>query len=111
MADMTTSSFPKMGENPLVGTIVNISGNRSPYTHPVALPSQGDAAAIGGTSIRSVGSDATGENAGPRFAPVTMICFPNDPAASQTGRGLRIVRSAVGNSDFWDRRYESGAAY
>lgn len=110
MADNATSNFPKMGENPMVGTLVNVSGNRSPYTHPVARPSQGDALATGGTAIRGA-SSMSGEHNGPRFAPVTTICFPNSPEASQTGRGLRTVKSAIGNRDFWDRRYEEGASY
>lgn len=106
MAESQTS-FPKMGEHPLVGTIVNTSGDRSPYTQTVAKPSQGDAIATGGTAIRGVGRDATGEHSGPCFAPQTTISFPNSPEASQTGRGLRTVPSVAsrtGNGDFWDSR-------
>lgn len=111
MSEAVSSSFPKMGEHPLVGTIVNTSGNRSPYTHPVADPAQGDAIATGGTAIRGVGSDATGEHSGPCFSPQTTISFPNSPEAGETGRGLRTVPSVAsktGNGDFWDRRGDSG---
>lgn len=106
--DAVSSNFPKMGEHPLEGSIVNTSGNRSPYTHPRPeyAPTGGqDAASAGG---RGVGPMATGENAGPRFAPVTTISYPNSPEASETGRALRTVRSAIGNRDFWDKRYASG---
>ena len=107
--DASSSNFPKMGEEPLVGSVVNVSGNRSPYTMPQARKGpSGDALAMGGTAVRGVGHDATGENAGPCFAPQTTISFPNSPEASQTGRALRTVPSAVGNRDFWDSRYESG---
>lgn len=109
--DAVQSAFPKMGEHPLVGTIVNTSGNRSPYTHDVARPSQGDAIAVGGNAVRGVGSDATGEHSGPCFAPQTTISFPNSPEAAQTGRGLRVVPSVAsktGNGAFWDNRAYSG---
>jgi hypothetical protein len=109
--DAVQSSFPKMGEHPLVGTIVNTSGNRSPYTHAEGRASSGDAIATGGTAIRGVGGDATGEHSGPVFAPQTTICFQYAPEASQTGRGLRTipsVASKTGNGDFWDNRANSG---
>ena len=105
---MSESQFPKMGEEPLTASLVNISGQRSPYTTPI--PRKGPAAdvlATGGTGHRGVGADATGENAGPAFRPQTTICFPNAPEASQTGRGMRTLPSAVGNRDFWDRRSDA----
>jgi hypothetical protein len=111
MSESVQSSFAKMGEHPLVGTIVNTSGNRSPYTHPVADPAQGDAIATGGTAIRGVGRDATGEHSGPVCSPQTTISYPNSPEAAQTGRGLRTVPSVAsrtGNGDFWDRRAFTG---
>lgn len=99
-----TTSFPKMGEEPLTSNIVNISGDRSPYTQSKAKFASGDALATGGTAVRGVGPDATGEHSGPAFAPQTTICFPNSPEASDTGRGMRTVRSSLGNRDFWDSR-------
>ena len=104
--DATSSNFPKMGEHPLEGTIVNTSGDRSAYTQSVARPTQGDALATGGTAIRGA-SSMSGEHNGPRFAPVTTISYPNSPEASQTGRGLRPVPSSVGNRDFWQSRQEN----
>ena len=105
--DATQSNFPKMGEHPLEGTIVNTSGNRSPYTHAEDRFTGGDAIATGGTAIRGVGGNATGEHSGPAFAPQTTVVFPNSPEAAQTGRGMRAIRSVAsktGNGDFWDQR-------
>lgn len=111
MADNAVSSFPKMGEHPLEGTIVNTSGNRSPYTQTQAKKGpSGDALAIGGTAVRGVGSDATGEHSGPCFRPQTTVYFPNSPEASKTGRALRTVPSALGNRDFWDSRTSQSGA-
>jgi hypothetical protein len=109
--DATQSFFPKMGDHPLEGTIVNTSGNRSPYTHPVSRPSQGDALGTGGTAIRGNGGIMTGEHSGPCFAPQATVVFPNSPEASQTGRGLRVmpsVASKTGNGDFWNDRSQTG---
>lgn len=109
--DATQTSFPKMGEHPLVGTLVNISGDRSPYTTSRPKAASGDAIATGGTAIRGVGGNATGEHSGPVFAPQTAISFANSSEASQTGRGLRTIPSVAsksGNGDFWDKRYEFG---
>jgi hypothetical protein len=106
--DAVLSAFPKMGEHPLEGSIVNMSGQRSPYTNPVARPVQGDAIAVGGTAVRGVGSNATGEHSGPCFAPQTTIAFPNSPESSQTGRALVTVPSKAGSSDFWDNRAYAG---
>ena len=105
--DAVSSNFPKMGEHPLEGNIVNTSGDRSPYTHAEGRFTGGDAIATGGTAIRPVGGNATGEHSGPCFAPQTTVSFPNSPKASQTGRGLRPIRSVAsktGNGDFWDSR-------
>lgn len=109
--DATTSNFPKMGEHPLVGTIVNTSGNRSPYTtsRPKGGPA-GDSESEP-SAVRPVGRNATGENAGPMFAPQTTVVFPNSPEAAKTGRGLVTVPSVAsknGNGDFWDKRAYTG---
>jgi hypothetical protein len=106
--DTTTTNFPKMGEEPMTTSLVNVSGDRSPYTtmRPKGNASGGPLA--GGTAARGVGPDATGEHSGPCFTPMTTISYPNAPEASQTGRGLRVMPSRVGNQDFWDSRYSSG---
>lgn len=98
------SQFPKMGEHALEDSLVNVSGDRSPYTKDVARKGpSGDVLATGGKANKGQIS-MSGEHNGPRFAPVTTISYPNAPEASQTGRGMRTVRSAVGNRDFWDSR-------
>ena len=108
--DATTSNFVKMGEEPLTNSLVNVSGDRSPYTtmRPRGV-SEGGTPLAGGTAVRGVGADATGEHSGPCFSPVTTISFPNSPEASETGRGLRVMPSKVGNQDFWDKRYATGS--
>lgn len=98
------SQFPKMGEEPLVGTVVNVSGERSPYTKSVPRKGPAGDSESEPATHRGVGADATGEHAGPTFRPVTTLYAQNAAAASDTGRGMRTVRSAIGNRDFWDQR-------
>lgn len=105
--DTAVSNFPKMGEHPLEGTIVNTSGNRSPYTYPRAKSGPSGDSETEPSIVRGVGSLATGEHSGPCFAPQTTISFPNSPESGQTGRGLRTVPSVAsrsGNGGFWDQR-------
>lgn len=106
MSVTDSSVFPKMGAEPLTDHLVDISGNRSPYT--IRVPRHGPSADSepGDQALRGVGSDATGEHSGPRFAPVTTVFYPNAPEWSETGRALRTVPSKVGALDFWDARSE-----
>lgn len=100
---MSESQFPKMGEHPLEGSVVNMSGNRSPYTMPVERkgPSaDGEAEPAGKRGVTM----ATGERNGPCFRPQATICYPNAPESGSTGRGMRTVPSRTGNQDFWDNR-------
>jgi hypothetical protein len=105
---MSQTQFPKMGEEPLTNSLVNVSGNRSPYTTAVARKGpSGDSESEPATHRGQ--TSMSGTHPGPAFRPQTTISYPNAPEASQTGRGMRTLPSAVGNSPFWDRRAdESG---
>src|SRR5215472_6202311 len=107
--DAATSNFPKMGEHPLEGNVVNVSGERSPYTNnrPKGGPTSDSEPGI--QAVRGVGAMATGENAGPVFAPQTTISFPNSPEAATTGRAVKTVPSATRGGRFWHgARAEAG---
>ena len=97
MSSTITTHFETMGSNPLVGTVVNVSGDRSPYTIPTARkgPSS-DVLATGGKANKGA-TLMSGTHNGAKFSPQTKICFPNAPEASATGRGMRTVPKA-GNS-------------
>lgn len=99
-----TTNFPSMGEHPLEGNIVNISGRESRNTilAPRHAPS-GDGQNAGGTAHRGAIS-MNGEHNGPRFRPVATLYKQNAAAASDTGRGMRTVPSSLGNRDFWASR-------
>jgi hypothetical protein len=107
MAESQTSTFPKMGEEPLTSHLVNASANRG-NTIPVARKGPSSDSEPGDQAVRGVGRMASGEINGPCFSPVTRISFPNSPEMSQTGRGLRVMPSKTGVSDFWQQRYDVG---
>ncbi len=104
MAENVTSSFVKMGEEPLTAHLVNASGDRSPYTIFAAKHGPSADSEAGDQAVRGVGQMATGEHSGPTFRPVTTICYPNSPESRSTGRGMRTVPSKAGALDFWDDR-------
>lgn len=94
----TTTSFPKVGS---YDHVVNMSGQRSPYTIPEARkgamndnPPDSSAAHRGATMIR----DAHG----PTFRPVATRGWA--PNYGETGRGMRTVPSRTGVGDFWASR-------
>jgi hypothetical protein len=103
MADNETSTFPKMGDSPLED-FINVSGDRSPYTKPVARKGPGAQDSMDGPGGGRGRGATLKEGNGPKFAPQTQICYTNDPVAHATGRGMRKVPSAIGNRDFWDDR-------
>jgi hypothetical protein len=101
MSDPVKTTFETMGQYPLEGHVVNMSGQRSPYTK--TAPKQGptsDAPDSVGGNRSQVAKDYNG----PKFAPQTTICYPNAPEASATLRNVKIMPSKTGVSDFWANR-------
>lgn len=99
-----TSSFPKMGDEGYA-SLMNMSGQRSPYTmeQPRKGPTTPD---MGGGGAGGRGSTMIHEGHGPTFRPVASASYPTEYAA--TGRNVRQVPSAVGNRDFWTSRAMAG---
>lgn len=44
------------------------------------------------------------ERLGAKWAPQMVMSAPQAPEASQTGRNVRVVQSAIGNRDFYLKR-------
>jgi hypothetical protein len=107
MSMTETSNFPKMGDDGYAG-LVNVSGNRSPYT--TAVPRQGPTAPdMGGSPAGGRGSTMIHEAHGPQFKPVASRVY--QPEYPGTERAIRTVPSSVGNRDFWTSRGMNGSAY
>lgn len=106
MAGMTptsTSSFEKMGDSGYEG-LMNMSGQRSPYTMPQARsgPTTPD---MGGENKANRSATMIHEAHGPTFRPVASQSYQSE--YPETGRSMRTVPSAVGNRDFWAARGNS----
>lgn len=101
--ETTTDTFEKMGD---YDQVMNMSGQRSPYTMPQARKGPTSPDMGGGNGSARKGATLIHEAHGPAFTPVaTRGQAPEYPA---TGRAIRTVPSAVGNRDFWDRRADQG---
>lgn len=95
------SSFPTMGDNGMVSSVVNMSGQRSQYTTPgpgIGGGGKSDAP----DSDTSIRKSTEIENAqGPKATIYTRIYEGNAAEANLTLRNVRIVPSKAGVSDFW----------
>jgi hypothetical protein len=99
-SDNEQTTFPKMGDETLTDHLVNVSGNRTPYTMPVAKKSTTtDQGPVGGKANRRPWLIHGGD--GPACTPVATINYSNSPESSQTQRGMRTVPSKAGKGDFY----------
>ena len=105
MTPTVTDHFPTMGEGGY-DQVMNMSGQRSPYTieRPKAGPTQPDMGG-GNAGGRSLGPTLK-EGMGPQFRPVATRGWAAPD--SRTERNVRVVPSSVGNRDFWDARARAG---
>jgi|HubBroStandDraft_6_1064221.scaffolds.fasta_scaffold1054364_2 hypothetical protein len=100
--DRVTTTFPTMSEGYLEGSVINMSGQRSPYTK--TRPKQGPRSDAP-DSVGGARSQVAKDYDGPRCAPVTTIAYPNSPEASGTMRNVRLMPNRTGvSSDFWAAR-------
>ncbi len=89
-----------MGDEELTSHLVNVSGNRSPYTMPVQKkgPTNDGDPSMGTANARS--ANLIHEANGPRCRTVETINYENSPEKNATGRNLRIMPSKAGIQDF-----------
>lgn len=106
MSDPIKTSFPAMGESGIPESVVNISGQRSPYTQ--LRPNSGPAgdSIDGPKGAPAAHTQVNAEVLGPQCKPQTTLFFPNAADHAKTGRNTRTVQNRAGTSDFWDRRQE-----
>lgn len=91
MSDPQSTSFPTMGED-WITEMINVSGQPSAYTKPVARKNtqSGD---VPGTGTMAVKGHSVIRNAnGPACTIVATIAYPNAEGSNMTGRNLRRVR-------------------
>lgn len=108
-ADVTTTNFPKMGDS-LAENLVNMSGQRSPYTKMVPKKTMGRGASPTGVAGHRSGYMIK-EAHGPCFRIKSVLYKQNAAEASATLSNTRMMRVAVPRedrvgsaSDFWTKR-------
>lgn len=99
-----TTSFPKMGES-LLQSVVNLSGERSPYTTQVGKKTGGRGASPTGRSAHR-GQTMIHEAHGPACHIQATLYKANAVEANDTMRNVHVVPSVVGRPDagFWSKR-------
>lgn len=99
-SQINTGSFPTMGT---VAAPVNASAAPSRNTTPVAKKSP-----VGGmleTATAAIRPHRLNETNGAQHRITASAYAPQtSPEAGSTYRNVRLVRSAIGNRDFWDKR-------
>ena len=109
-----------MGES-IIGTVVNISGQRSPYTMPTGkkntqagpIPGVGDKKNKGRTELSQGGAPETAHSgqypaSGPRPHIQAKICYPN---SGEGGKVYRNVKRVQGPYSFELARAQAGSGY
>jgi hypothetical protein len=105
----SASPFPKMGET-LIQNLVNVSGNRSPYTMTTPKKTMGRGKSPTGTmAVR--GRTQIREANGPQFHVSTTLYHQNAAEASQVLRNTKMVPPTITRPDhvgsaatFWQKR-------
>lgn len=97
-SDNTTTTFPKVGDNGVIESVVNVSGQRSPYTKAVPKKTGGRGASPTGKAANKSGYQISEAN-GPRCNISVPMYAQNAAEASMTERNTKFVSSTMGNAD------------
>ena len=103
MTPTVTSNFEKIGDQGFE-QVMNMSGQRSPYTMPQARRGPTSPDLGGGNGSSRKGATLIREAHGPTFTPVASRTFAS--AYPETERSVYTVASRVGQKDFWDQRQD-----
>ena len=103
MTPTVTSAFEKIGDAGYQ-QVMNMSGNRSPYTTPVGRQGPTSPDLGGGNGCSRKGATLINEAHGPTFRPVASHAYGSE--YPETGRSVHTMPSRVGQKDFWDQRQD-----
>ena len=100
MADKTTTSFEKVGEN-YAKNASNLSGAPSKNTIPVKKKGSAGGALEAATAAHKKNIP---ERLGAKLHPTAVLYKQNAAEANDTQKNVRTVPSAIGNRDFYNKR-------
>ena len=92
MADNETTSFPKMGDDFITAGLINISGQRSPYTKVADKKGFGKSGTGDLAHKANKGATEIHDANGPRCYVAAKITYPNSPEAAKTQRNVKRVQ-------------------
>jgi hypothetical protein len=92
MSDKSTTQFPKMGDEAITKHVVNISGQRSPYTKPEAKKGFAKGSLPNSEHADRGASSMSGTNPGPRCYIQEKIAYPNSPESAKVLRNTKRVQ-------------------
>lgn len=99
-----TTSFPKMGDEGIPNSFVNMSGDRSgAYTTLVGRKTMGRGKSPTGVK-KNRGRTMINEAHGPTFRPVATLYKANAASANDTQRNTKLMKPAMGDRDFWSKK-------
>lgn len=114
MADNSTTSFPKMGDS-LASNVMNLSGNRSPYTKTMPRRNKAGKSPIGSTGGTKKHTKINEAN-GPRCTVKFTLYAANAAEAGKQTRNVRMMPQKMsrpdgtGGGNFWAKRQFSQVA-
>lgn len=106
MADNVTSNFPKMGEEGIPSSVVDLSSRPSPYTMPQPRHRSGGADIPGAGAKANRGSSLIRNAQGPAPCTFATLYEPNAAEATQGQRNVKLMPRYAGDGGFWAGRAE-----
>ncbi len=108
MADNIVSDFPKMGDEGIPHSVVNLSARPSPYTMPQPRHRQGTSGQdVPGTGDNAHRSSTLIHNAqGPSVCHFATLYEPNAAIATEGQKNIRLMPRYAGDGGFWAGRAE-----
>lgn len=104
MADNVTTNFPRMGDEGIPNSVVNLSARPSPYTMPQPRHRSGGADIPGVGTKANRGATEIHNAQGPAPCKFPVIYEQNAAVATEGQRNVRLLPRAMGDGGFWASR-------
>jgi len=104
MSDNVTSNFPKVGDEGIPHSVVNLSARPSPYTMPQPRHRSGGADIPGTGTKANKGATLIHNAQGPAPCTFPKLYEPNAACATEGGKNVRLLPRAMGDGGFWASR-------
>jgi hypothetical protein len=104
MSENVTSNFPKMGDEGIPSSVVNLSARPSPYTEPQPRHRSGGADIPGAGDKANRGSTLIHNAQGPAPCKFATLYEQNAAVATEGQKNVRLMPRYAGDGGFWAKR-------